>query len=176
MLSRCAGLSVLAFCLSGCLASDEPLIGAADSVTPIPAGTYTIGDSKDAFSDDLTVTRAGTITRIAEGDDDTSDLWIRDLDRGYYVWMWQDDDAEYAYALLRVEAPGFTVYEPAYDCDRLRALWLGPGKAPADVGIVSIERETDSTCELQRYEDVARAFRALIDAGAIGEAEVYARK
>jgi hypothetical protein len=98
--------------------SDEPLIGAADSVRPIPAGTYTIGDSKDAFTDDLTVTHVGTITRIAEGEDDTSDLWIRGFDRGYYVAMWHDGDGEYSYALLSIEAAGFTVYQPSYHCDR----------------------------------------------------------
>lgn len=171
MLSRSAGLVVLAFGLTGCLWSDEPLIGAAESVTPIAPGTY--GDDSE---DPITVTHQGTITRIAEGEDEPDDLWIREFDRGYYIAMSQDRDDDYSYALMRVEDAGFTVYAPLDDCDRLRELWLRPGKTPEDVGIVSINQETDSSCELRRYEDLARAFRALIDAGAVGTAQFFARK
>jgi hypothetical protein len=99
---------VLAFSLSGCLWSDEPLIGATDSVTPIAAGTYAMPDEP---GDEFTVTHLGTITRFAE-DGDTSDLWIRDLDRGYYIAMEQDDDDDYSYALMRVDDRGFTAYLP----------------------------------------------------------------
>jgi hypothetical protein len=70
------------------------------------------------------------------------------------------------YQPIRSEAARFTTYRAKTgDCDRLRALWLSDGRRPAEVGILSISGEDHSDCEFARYDDLVRAFRALINDG-----------
>jgi hypothetical protein len=162
---------VLALGLSGCLASDEPLITDDASVTPIAAGSNAVvGEADEKFA----VTHVGPVTRFVDGGG-PDDYRFAALDGGYYIAMGEFED-DYVYSLIHIEGPRFTAYMLDDSCDRLQRLLLRGGRMPADFGILSIEGETNSTCKFGGYEDLVRAFRALIEAGDLGEAEVYVRR
>jgi hypothetical protein len=175
MRSRCAGLSMLAFSLSGCLASEEPLIDATANVAPIAAGIYGLGDERDE-RDDLTFTVEGTVTRFASVKAPYDEVKFAALDGGYHIMMLHTADDAYSYVLIRVEGARFTRYDQKGDCDRLQKLWLAGGTSPREAGIVSIEGGANSVCQIDDYDVLARAFRALINARTLGDTAVYARK
>lgn len=176
MLSHRAGLSVLAFALTGCLVSEQPLIDGATNVAPIAAGTYALVDQPGDPRDDLTFTVEGTVTRFPTVKAPYDEVRFAALDDGYHIMMVHTADDAYSYVLIRVDGPRFTRYDHKGDCDRLQELWLSDGKTPRDVGIVSIEDESDPVCELDDYDVLTRAFRALIDADALGDAALYAKE
>ena len=172
---RYALLSILALASSGCLLSDAPLIGETESVTPIAPGTYVSVED----GDELVVTHSSTTTRVTgtRHPDDPDDLRFAALGSEYYIVMSKYHDA-YLYRLVRNEGARFTLYGVNDDeCDRLRALWLSDGKTPAEVGIVSITGEEHYLhCRFARYDDLARAFRALLENGGLEPDAVFARK
>ena len=61
---------VLAAVLSGCLASEEPLIGDADSVAPLADGTYVYVE--DGSEREAVVSHGGGVTGIVTVDDSES--------------------------------------------------------------------------------------------------------
>ena len=173
---RYALLWILALALSGCLLSEEPLIGETESVTPIAPGNYV---SVDEDGDELVVTHSGTTTRVTDTrhPDDPDDVRFAALGGEYYIMMSRYDE-DYMYRLIRNEGARFTLYGVNDDeCDRLRALWLSDGKTLAEVGIVSITGEENHLhCRFARYDDLARAFRALLENGGFEPDAVFARK
>jgi hypothetical protein len=170
------GVSLLAAVLSGCLASEEPLIGDAASVAPLADGTYSYVD--DGSEREVVVSHHGGVTRIVSDDEapEGSEVRMAKLRRGYYVVMSQEDDDEYLYTLARVARRQLTFYKTEYNCDRLQELWLVGGKTPADVGITEIEEGAIATCVFRRYEDVARAVRDLLADGRLEPSLVLTRK
>jgi hypothetical protein len=170
------GVWVLAAALSGCLASEEPLIRDADGVTPLADGTYSY--IEDGSEREAVVSHAGGVTWIVPADEpeDGTELRMAKIRRGYYVVMSQEDDAEYLYTLMRVERRRFTLYKTEGNCRRLQELWLVGGKTPADVGIAAIEGNAVATCAFERYEDVARAFQDLLADGQLEQAVVFERQ
>jgi hypothetical protein len=169
-------VALLTAVLSGCLASEEPLIGDADSVAPLADGTYIYLDG--VSEREVLVSHYGGVTRIVSLDDasDASELRMAKIRRGYYVAMSQEDDDEYLYTLMRVERRRFTLYKTEYNCDRLQELWLVGGKTPADVGIAAIEGGAITTCVFRSHDDLARAFRDLLADGSIEPSMVLERR
>jgi hypothetical protein len=171
------GVWVVAAVLSGCLASEEPLIGDADSVTPLADGTYAyVNDGSERTA---IVSHSGGVTRIIPVDEasEGSELRMAKIRRGYYVVMsHEDEDDEYWYTLMRVERRRATFYKIDGNCRRLRELWVVDGKTAAEAGIAAIQGGAFETCRFTRYEDLARAFQDLLADGRLEPEMVLARQ
>ena len=170
------GVWILVALVSGCLASEEPLIGDADSVAPLADGTYVYVES--GSEREVVVSHSGGVTRIVGGDEasEEPELRMAKIQRGYYVVMSQEGDDENLYTLMRVERRRVTFYKTENNCRRLRELWLVGGKTRATVGIAAIEEGAIPTCVFRRYEDLARAFEDLLADGRLEPEFVLARK
>jgi len=166
-----ACILLTAAALAGCFESDEPLITVADSAPPLPEGEYVavqFGAALDgAEAGRVIVVHDGAAMRfIANSEPETKPALSIPLGDGFYVLMpYEPSDESFEYLLGHAAGSRFTFYDQSHYCNRLRELWLQDGTTPEKVGISEIRGDGLSTCRFARYEDLARAFRALIADG-----------
>ena len=167
-------LALCALVLSACFASDKPLIDEATSVTPLKPGDYVASETKPNDGDQPTKVRVsveGSTTVFSSPDksDDKPDKMFMRKVRGDYYVMLDASDTSYMYVLVKLEGGGMLMYNFTDACKMLEGIASAKKKALSDYGVVRVDKQSDSdTCYFSRFEDLAKASRALIDGG-LGE-------
>ncbi len=183
-----------AFLLAGCFMSDQPLIAPAESVAPIKPGTYAEFDTADPASQSsqrLSVSVKGTTTVFKEStsalETDSEGLLARKLRAAYYVGMLllpNVHDAEgNLYSLFRIDDDGFTTFDESGACGNLETLAAAKNVPVTQFGVVRVKTGPkkagqafgSDSCYFAGYAGLAKAYGALLDAGALHPDKTYRR-
>jgi hypothetical protein len=179
-----AGVFVLA--LSGCFASEKPLIDEKDSVTPISAGKYRIIDPDHADETSVgLVSIKGKATILSDPDakdpDELQTNLMREVRAPYYVMMevpgpGKEEDG-YVYMLIRVDAHGFAQFDPSKYCEALETIAKSKGVDIATYGVVKVDDRKDDpdTCYFDRFDALAGAFKMILDSKSAVQAQTFER-
>jgi hypothetical protein len=162
--------------LTACFESKQPLIGEGDSVTPVRPGTYVSSSSLEQGRE-FKVAVAGAVTYVTEidahGKADVSTYLARPLRDGYFIVM---DRSNFRYGLIGVDHQQVTSYtstNSANHCERLEELAFSKDVPLSSYGVSDLH---DGTCYFDKFDKLAGAFRALLDANKLEVVATYRPK
>jgi hypothetical protein len=180
-----AALAVLcALALSGCFASEQPLIDEKDSATPIKAGKYRVVDPEHPDDTDMgLITIDGKKTILSDetpkDPDDVQTNLMREVRAPYYTMMeipkaGKEKDG-YTYLLVRINDHGFAEFDPSKYCEALEKIAADKGVDIATYGVIKVDDRKDDpdTCYFDRFDALAGAFRAILDAKSAVQAQIF---
>lgn len=168
-----SGLSLLLM-LTGCFQSEQPLISVLESQAPVPQGIYTYTEDGATKQVAVSVDWPATIltTTKSDGSLEVDRFYMRVIrDGGYYVVM----DKSSNYALIRVGDGQVDLYKTGDDCDQLQDLGEVPEETEYEYD-VEITGDTGSTCKFKDFDNLARAYNALLDDKSLGVERTYVRQ
>ena len=166
-------LAICALALSACFASEEPLIDKAASATPLKPGNYVAIDKKPGDKDPptrLKVTTEGNatiFTNVEPGDDDEPTKVLMRKVRGNYYAMLESKEGEksYIYMLAEIDGAGMKMYDFTDACKTLEGIAADKRADITSYGVARVEKGAElDTCYFKRFEDLATAFKAVMDA------------
>ena len=169
--------TLLAFCalmLTGCFASDEPLIDEATSVTPLKPGNYTATEVRREEGDEpskVKVTIEGNVTVLtsldkADKDEAPTKVLLRKVRGNYYAMLEaKSDDKSYIYMLVEIDGSGMKMYDFTTACKTLEGVAADKKTDITSYGVARVEKSADAdTCYFKRFDDLAKGFKAVIEA------------
>ncbi|MFZ1991927.1 MAG: hypothetical protein WAW96_19400 [Alphaproteobacteria bacterium] len=170
--------ALLALCvviLSGCFASEEPLIDESTSATPLKPGNYIATEVKREENEAPTkvkVTTEGNVTVFTSLDQADKDaaptrVLLRKVRGNYYAMLeTKSDDKSYVYMLVQIDGSSMKTYDFASACKTLEGVAAEKKADIASYGVSRVEKGNNiDTCYFMRFKDLAKGFRAVLDAG-----------
>jgi len=168
-------LTLCALALSACFASEEPLIDESTSATPLKPGNYIATEVKREEGEAPTkvkVTTEGNVTVLtsldpADKDEAPTRVLLRKV-RGHYYAMLESksDEKSFIYMLAQIDSSGMKMYDFAAACKTLEGVAAEKKVDIASYGVARVEKGADiDTCYFKRFQDLAKGFKAVLDAG-----------
>jgi hypothetical protein len=166
--------TLCALALSGCFASEQPLIDASTSATPLKPGNYTATEVKREENETPTkvkVTIEGNVTVLtsldqADKDEAPTKLLLRKVRGNYYAMLEsKSDEKSFIYMLAEIDGSGMKMYDFTTACKSLEAIAAEKKADIASYGVSRVEKSSsEDTCYFKRFDDLAKGFKAVIDA------------
>lgn len=154
----------VAFGLSGCFISDDPLITPADARYPVPDGARfvrtTVGTASPGSDEDVLVRREGDLyvheaTDPVDGKKDVMRGRMTDLDTGRFVAMAEGEGgAYYIYTVFVPRESGYDEYQVT--CTDLADVAKAQNKVIGDFGASHPQNGDD--CKFTRLQDLKAAL------------------
>jgi len=170
--SLAAFVMLCALVLSGCFASEQPLIDESTSATPLKPGNYIATEVKREENEKPTkvkVTIEGnitTFTSLEKDDDKTPTKVLLRKVRGNYFAMLEikSDEKSYVYMIVEIDAAGMKTFDFSTACKTLESIAAEKKVDIATFGVSRVEKGSDlDTCYFKRFEDLAASFKSILD-------------
>jgi hypothetical protein len=175
IITRAVIVALLPLMLAACFSSEAPLIGVAESVTPVAVGRYGYSES-DEESLYILVTINGNVTMVTSGeeggDEEVSTYLMRNLRDDYFIVM---DQKGFDYSLIRVRGQQVDEFEEGSLCEKLQDLAATRGVDISTFGVVKLTKDDVVTCYFDDLEKLGGAFSALLDAKLLEAGTTYTR-